>query len=282
MNLKQFIARNILGVMLLFSTPAYAFAQTNLVVPQTVQTSLSSPRQTGSNSAGIKPTIAAKLSSNLQTRADREIQRRITSLNELIAKVGSFKRLSDTQKSSFTTQIQTEITNLTTLSAKIKADTDPAVLKADVQSIVTSFRVYAFYMPQVRILVGANMVLDTSDSLSSLSGKLQTRVTAAKSAGQNTASLETSLADMQVKISEAKTQAEKIIADLSVLTPEGFPENKTTLQAARTNLHSAITSLKAAGKDARQVIQGLMVMRTTESKSSSTSAVPTTPALLGR
>lgn len=198
---------------------------------------------------------------NLKTRADNEITRRITALNNLITRINSFKRLTADQKSNFTSQIQTEITNLTNLKAKIDADTDAATLKADVQSIVTEYRVFAFYIPQIRLLETSDRILNLAEQMSIYSANLQTRITQAQANGQDVTALTNSLTDMQTKIADAKPQAQNVITTISALTPAGYPGNKTTLQGAKTSLNTARTDLIVAKQDARSIIIGLKTVK---------------------
>ncbi|MGE5042361.1 MAG: hypothetical protein ACM3IJ_05680 [Candidatus Levyibacteriota bacterium] len=215
---------------------------------------------TGTSSAGTKPGLALK-EQNLRNRADTEIQRRLTALNELLTRVNNLKHVSATNKTTYTTAIQTEVTNLTALKTKIDADTDAATLKTDVKSIVDSYRIFALFMPQIRLLSASDSITDITDNLTALTGKLQTRITTAQSAGQNVASLQTLLTDMQTKIADAKTQATTIATDVAPLTPAGYPGNKTTLEAARKTLQSAFQDLKTAGQDAKQIITALVAMK---------------------
>jgi chromosome segregation ATPase len=172
----------------------------------------------------------------LQERADREITRRIASLQKLLEKLNTLKRLSADQKASFTKQIQTEIDNLTALQAKIKANRDPATLKTDVQSIVTSYRIYALFMPKITILSTADRVDTIADQLSTLATKLQGRIDKAKSQGKDVTGLQADLSDMQKKIADAKTQEQNAVTSVTSLTPDGYPGNKTTLESARAML----------------------------------------------
>lgn len=268
---KELISIISCGILLL--SAGTAAAQTITTPPDQIKYTVGSPVN-GSASGNLKanPTRAAGKVDSLQARAQTEIQRRITSLTELSAKVSSIKRLSAAQKTTLTSQIQSEITSLTTLQAKIQADTDPAVLKADVQSIVTSYRVYALFMPQIRLLAASSVLMETADKMSSLSANLQTRITAAQAAGANVSNMQASLADMNAKIADANIQANAIIASVTPLTPAGFPGNKTILQSAQTKLQTGIADLKTAGTDARQIIQGLVVAGNGEANTSSGSA----------
>jgi hypothetical protein len=198
--------------------------------------------------------IQERKETNLRERATKEIERRITSLNGLIAKINAFKKLTESQKSAMVSQIQTEITNLTNLKAKILADVDDATLKTDVQSIVKGFRIYAFFVPKIHVLAAADALDNTAEKMSSLSGKLETRIAEAKAKGLNTATLDILLTNLKAKISDAKLQAQTTRDLVISLTPDGYPNNKTILQSARTKLVAGHKDLQLARQDAMNII----------------------------
>src|SRR5258708_3571747 len=119
---------------------------------------------------------------NLKSRVDQEIDRRISSLGKLIERINALKRISSDQKLSLTNQVQAEVTSLTTLKAKIDQDTDVTILRTDVKSIVASYRVYALFMPKIEVLAAADRLSETADKLTDLATKLQARVGTAQSA----------------------------------------------------------------------------------------------------
>lgn len=193
----------------------------------------------------------------LQERANREITRRIASLKMLIGRLNNLKRISADQKATLVTQVQTEIDNLTALQAKIKADTDIETLKTDVQSIVTSYRIYALFMPKIAILAMAERLDAAVDQMTDLTTKLQTRIEAAKSAGKEVGALQSTVIAMQKKIADAKTQEQNAINVVLPLTPDGYPGNKSTLQDARKMLQKGHQDLVEARKDSKVIIKGL-------------------------
>jgi hypothetical protein len=165
--------------------------------------------------------------------------------------------LTADQKSSFVTQIQTEITNLQTLSAKVKSDTDPVVLKTDVQSIVKSYRVYLLFVPKIEIIAAADRMENVADQMSSLSAKLETRIDSAKSAGSDVSTLVTLLADMNAKISDSRVQGTNAINAVLPLTPDGYPANASTLQSARKMIQTGRLDLVTGRQDAEKILKGL-------------------------
>ena len=194
---------------------------------------------------------------NLKSRGDLEITRRITSLNTLFSKINGLKKLSDAQKSTFTTNVQSEITTLTTLKSKIDADTDLATLKTDIMSIVQAYRVYLVYMPQIRILASADRMDVTADLLTTEALQLQTRITSASTGGHDVTSLNSLLTDMNSKIADAKTQYQNATNLVTSLTPAGYPGNKTSLVQGKTDIQTGAADLKTAHQDAMQIRTGL-------------------------
>ncbi len=224
----------------------------------------------GSDSAGLK-TGALE---NLRARATAEIDRRVMALNKALDRLKNMKKISDADKSSLSSQIQTEITNLTTLKSKIQADSDLATLRADTQSIITSYRVFLLFLPQMRLLAGADSINQVADNLSTLKDKLKTRITAAQTAGKDVTALLTLLSDMDAKITDSKALSTAISTEIVPLTPAGYPGNSSVLQDAKTKLMAGITDLKTAGQDAKQIIQGLKAIGKTGDSMSTPSAKP--------
>lgn len=218
-----------------------------------------------------KDEINQKKIENLKTKGAKEIDRRLNSLNKLITKINKIKRISADQKSQFLTEIQKNITELTNLKAKINADTDLETLRADVKSIVESYRIYAVFIPRIHILAGADAADIVTARLTALSTKLETRVAEAKTAGKNVADTESLLADMKAQIASAKTEINKAVESAISATPSGYPGNKGTLQSANKSLSNAKKALNAAKQDASKIIKTLKSM--SESKESSSTGI---------
>ncbi len=202
--------------------------------------------------------FATTVVDKLKEKANREIDRRIAGLTRLIELINRIKRITDSQKTDLTTQVQNQITNLQALKTKIAGDTDIATLRADVQSIVKDYRIYALFIPKTYIIANADRLLDIADEMVQISGRLQTRIDALKSAGKDTTQMQSFMTDRAAKIADAKTQAQNAINAVLPLLPDGYPANKTALQNARTMLQTARADLRAAQKDAQQIRQLLV------------------------
>lgn len=198
---------SIVTVLSLLATPALAQS----VTPNPTRQALKQQRQ--------QQVITLR-----KTNADREIDRRIASLNNLITRLNNVKRLSADQKSTLSSQVNTEITNLQTLKSKIDADTDPATLLTDKKSIVNSYRVFLLFEPKIRIITQADEIIDLANVM----------------LGKTTNS------DATSKINDAITQANNAINSVSPLTPDGYPGNKSSFDSARGMLKTARTDLRTA------------------------------------
>lgn len=260
----------ILFIFIFVLTPSLSFA---IAPSDGAQTSTSSAKPRSEKAADVQ---ASKME-DLRGRGLAEIDRRVDALNKLISRIYGFKHLTPDQKTSLTSQVQAEIDNLTTLRAKIAADTDFESLKADVKGVVNSYRVYALFIPKIKILSAADVLLNAVEKFNMLYAELQAKVAAAKSAGGDVTALEEKLSSMQSKIESAQTKAQSAIDTAMPLTPDGYPGNKTSLQTARTSLHEGKKDLHSARDDAKAINQGLKPSGATPSgrfKVSTTSAVP--------
>jgi len=207
---------------------------------------------------------------NLKSRAAHEIDRRFAALNLVLTRISTFKHITDSDKASLTSSVKTEISNLKSLEAKIQADTDLATLKADVKSIVDSYRIFVLFIPKIHLLAASDRMLNTADEISSLSVKLQSKIQSAKAAGKDVASLEELLTDITSKVDDVKSLASKVQATVTPLSQDGYPGNRSTLLAGRDMLRTGHNDLIEASHDAQQIIKGLKSLKTPSSTSSAT------------
>jgi hypothetical protein len=221
--------------------------------------------------ASAKAEKTEKVKAKLNERAATEIDRRIAAMNKLITRLAKMKRLSADTQSSLKTKVESEITKLTALKAKIAAETDAAAIKTDVESIKSSYRIFAVFMPQISLLAASDSILGATETLTQLSTKLQARLDK-ETANPDLSTMKTSLAEMNNMINAAKTQAANIQTTVIALTPEGYPDNQATLKSAREMVKTAHESLQSARKAAESIIKALKLKK---SPSPSSSLSPT-------
>jgi hypothetical protein len=242
---------------------------------QTLSASVSANASAAGVSAGAS--ASAKLSTII-SKADSAIAARINALNALNTRVAGMKNESATEKANISSQVQTNITGLTSLKAKIDADTDASVAKTDAASIFGTFRIYALVIPQGWILASADRVTTIGSMMTSLGAKIQTRITADQSAGKNVASLTAALSDMNAKVTDANSQSATASAGISGLTPDQgnasvAASNKAALVASRADIKTATADLKAARQDITTLLSGLKSLGSVSASASASTAV---------
>ncbi len=171
----------------------------------------------------------------LKKKADREIDRRTEALKQLVERITKAKKLSDSQKSSLTSQVEAEISSLAALKVKIEADTDVDTLRADVKSIVASYRVYALFMPMMNIIAAADKIMETADNLDALANKVAEKT-------KDTSVVQS----VKERTDDARDNAKNAANMVTLLTPEGYPDNKKELMQARETLSLARNDLAFA------------------------------------
>ncbi len=239
----------LLGIFLASGVPSYALIQTgNLGTTTATKTS---------EKTAVRTQLEENRVTDLKQRATTEITRRINFLTELSQKIDALKKLSVSQKEDLKSQIQTQINGLNELQAKINADTDLTTLKTDVKSIINGYYIFAYFRVKISLLVASERMSVATDTMNTVYTKLQTRISQEESKGTDVTALNALLSDMLIKINSAKTQLGAVQTELSSLTPQGFPGNKSTLLGVRAKLKQGEKDLRAAYQDAVKIRQGL-------------------------
>ncbi|MDO8518083.1 MAG: hypothetical protein Q7S26_02220 [bacterium] len=271
MNIKTF--SQICASLLVFGTmlsPVLVVAQTDGSADVNAAAAVRAT-DTGTTDAGVSATATAsvrtKAMTTAVTRADKEIARRIASLDDANARVQAMQQVTPAFKTSLSAAIQAQIAALTTLQTKIDADTDLATLKTDVQSVTKSYRIYALVLPQVRIAAAADRAVTLATMMNTLGAKLQARIASAGSAGLDTTALSAALEDMGTKLSDASSQAQAAVSATASLVPDNgdktvMASNAAAFKTARKDLQTAQQNLVAARKDVTAILKGLKVSTT--------------------
>lgn len=229
--------------------------------------------------AAVGATLAARIS-DITTRADEEITRRVNALNTLSTRVNAMVRLSTTDKSDLSSSIQTQVAAMNTLQSQISADAtanNTSSLKSDVQSITSSYRIFALVLPQGMIEAASDRVLTIVGTMNDLSTKLSARISVAQSAGNDTTAAAAALADMNAKVSDANTQATAAAAEVASLTPDNgnatiMASNTAALKDARSKILAAQQDFVTARTDALTIIKDLASFKVSAGASASATA----------
>jgi hypothetical protein len=191
------------------------------------------------------------------------------------------KNVSAANKTTLSNEIQTNLSGLTALQAKIDADTDVTTALAEAKTITVDYRIYALVIPQGYIEASSDRVDTITGMLTAISAKLQTRITADQSAGKNVTAMQASLTDLNAKVADATTQAGVAESGVATLSPDQgnttvAASNKAALVSSRSDIKTAASDLKAADADAKSIVQSLKALGGNTSASASVSASTTT------
>ena len=215
----------------------------------------------GGARGGAAPAIQNNAGGKMQGRSGQEIDARLTSLDALANRIGQMQKLSESEKTSLQSDVQNVIDQLTSLKAKIAADTDAATIKADTQSVTKAYRVYMLVLPKDQILAAVDRINTISTNLTAVATKLQIALGQVPS-GSNTVLISAALADMTAKVTDARSQAQAASAEVINLVPDNGDKtiaasNTKTLKDARTKIQAAQNDLVAAQKDAKTAALGI-------------------------
>ncbi len=174
-------------------------------------------------------------------RSDRMITNRINWLNRLSTRVAGDKRLSSGEQSQMSADIQTEITNLNALKAKIDADTVLSTAQADSKQIVESYRVFAYFIPKEQLLITVNNLQSLTSSLQNLMPNVQNLINTLQSQGKNVSTAQAALSDINSTLAGINS---KLVADNNELDSVSLSTTsyQTTFKAVRTDLESVRSS----------------------------------------
>jgi len=199
----------------------------------------------------------------LRAVGDCEIGRRITTLNDLDARVAAAPQISDLHKTQLRNvnnvnpaSFAAEKTGLTALKAKIDGETDLKALHDDIAKIAEDFRVYLLVVPKTHLVGGADALDKATDRLHELEGKLQGMIDKAAAGGKDVSQATTLLNDMKSKTSQADTLISGVADSIMGISPAGYNAGpgKTALEAARTKVQQARDLVQGARTDAKQII----------------------------
>lgn len=222
-------------------------------------------------------TVGQNQLQHIISSADMMISNRITSLNILSTRVQNDTRLSSTEKSSLSSDIQTIISNLNTLKAKIDADTDAATAKADAKQIVTNFHVYIAFEPKTRLLITLNNLQTITTNLQALVPQLQNFINTLQSQGKDISGLTPLVNDISSQLQTINTTLTNDIATVQNVSITTDP--KTTFTQVKQDLqdivHVDFQKIRSDISQMRTIIKGFKPNKPTGAVT--VTSIPTTP-----
>jgi hypothetical protein len=185
----------------------------------------------------------------LKAKGATEIDRRLQNLAGALDKLSNSTTLTAADKAALTKQLNDEVSGLTALKTKLAAETTVAGARADVQSIVLDYRVYALMLPKTRMMASADRFAVVETKLTKLHDELAAKATSSADKSK--------LADMSSQIANASAQTTKLETELLALQPTDYNANHAVLVTYRAAEKTAHDALVAARDDAKTVIDDL-------------------------
>lgn len=211
---------------------------------------------------------------------DAAIEKRINLLNRVLQRIQNDQHLSSDEKSNVSTDIQNDINGLTSLKAKIDADTDTATVRSDAKQIVTNFKIYEIAVPKARLLITIDNLQPVVNKISEFTPKIQDLINTLKSQGKDVTNLQSLLNDVNTRLSnlDAQLSSDKSTV-MNVTTSTTDP--KSVFTQVRQDLASVRQSLAQIRHDFGQMRDAFRIIITggnSGNGSASVSPIPTPSA----
>jgi len=212
-------------------------------------------------SVSAKSTKAEQAEAASKAKGDKEIDSRVSDLNALVARIAGIKNVPDAQKATISSTIEGIATAMSNLKQEIDTTSSSTVLKTDLETVTSSYRIYALVMPQVNIILAADKSATVVNMLSVISAKLTSRLNSATSIA-NQSSLQKTLEDLNAKIISANTLSNDAYQTVIVLAPDQgdktkMASNTAALKLAKTKIKSAQSSISSARKDVDVLVKAI-------------------------
>jgi hypothetical protein len=200
----------------------------------------------------------------LRAVGDCEINRRISTLNELDARVASAPQFTELHRNQLRkannvnpASFEAEKTGLAALKTKIDGETDLSTLREDLRNIAEDFRVYLLVVPKAHLVGGADAIDKATDKLTEVAGKLGGLIEKAKANGKDVTRATALLDDLRSKTSQADSVIAGVADSIMPISPQDYNAGpgKTALETARGKVVQGRDLVKAARADAKQIIE---------------------------
>jgi len=189
----------------------------------------------------------------LRKKGDHLISVRIKALNKGISRLKSAVRISDEDRDSLISDLQTNIDGLNDLKTKIDAETDLVAMKSEVRSIFVDFRIFMVVLPRDKGLFAVARLNHAVGKLENVSAKLETAINELKQAGKDTSEADGYLTALKNDLANAKSDINQAESTFSSMTPEKDDEAKSMVKSGIAFVRAARQNIKDAIQQARKI-----------------------------
>lgn len=203
---------------------------------------------TTGGSSGACPSKGTLNLTQIITKGNAEIERRLTTLNKLDSLITASVKISSSDKTALTNEVNNEISGLNTDKTTLDAATTICAAREAAQSIFSEYRVYALVVPQVFLIKAA-------DRQQTIEAQLNTIYTGLVSAISSPTSTQTSeLEQLNTEITDATSLSQTAEKDIIALNPSDYNTDHTLLLQYYTQLNQAKSDIGQAITLAKELV----------------------------
>jgi chromosome segregation ATPase len=198
---------------------------------------------------------------DVRARIDHRIDTRLNLLNKLVQRLNSDTKLNANDKALLLNEDQAAITGLTTLKAKIDADTTAADVNTDVQQVST-YKVFEILAPQTRELVAVDDLESTAAKIGTSITDLQNKLNAIQGQGGNVTAIQALLTDASNNLQAINTTLANDQSQLEAITPTST-NTSATFQSIRKDLSTVRSEFAAIKSDFSKIKDAVSALHPT-------------------
>jgi hypothetical protein len=193
----------------------------------------------------------------VQQFGDARIAERLAALDRLANAAQNRKGLTDQQRQTILSDVQTNEGALKALKSTLDSETDLKAALADVRAIYVQFRIFAVVIPRD---AGEILLFHEQNVIARLlagNDKITDAIQQDKDAGKDVTHLLALQADYNAKLADATARTNDAQSLIPSLVPANYPGTDATLKTYRSDLKATHDDIVDAAKDLHQIVQTL-------------------------
>jgi hypothetical protein len=192
-----------------------------------------------------------------KTHAEAAINQRLVDLHTASSIIADTGWLG-ADKGALNGIVNHTVAGLAALKVTIAAQTNPTLLQQEIESIYTSYRVYAVVLPQVHLVRGSDLVTaEVLPTLQQSNTDLEAAIAIEAREGKDVAAAQAEDANLQLQISHITTATVGLSGQVLAVTPAAYDANHAVLDPARHQLGAAAVDISVANSDIAQALKDL-------------------------
>lgn len=190
--------------------------------------------------------IDAMLQDKPLSEISPEIGRRQIGLQALIKRINAMTIVVQDQKSALISQVEAELGSLQTIQRKIPTDFSAEEQAKNKKTVNDSYSVYIVFMVKMNEIIHVDKLVNAANSVKIISDQMQVFINQEKQKGKEVTKVQNAINDRDAKISQTVTLIQNAVTVINQITPQGYPDNISSLKQARDMLKTARENIQSA------------------------------------